>query len=55
MTAPCKGCDRRTVHPNCHSTCKAYKEYAEERNRINAQKLERGVILGYAKERQKRR
>ena len=40
MNAPCKDCERRTVHPNCHATCEQYKAYAEERNVIRSKYLE---------------
>lgn len=36
MVAPCQGCERRTVHPNCHATCQEYLAYNLERQRIRA-------------------
>lgn len=34
MMPPCKGCERRTVHPNCHATCKEYSAFNIERQKI---------------------
>jgi len=36
MVAPCQGCERRTVHPNCHATCDQYLAYNLERQQIRA-------------------
>ena len=36
MVAPCQGCERRTVHPNCHATCQEYLAYNLERQQIRA-------------------
>lgn len=33
--SPCKDCEDRTVQPNCHTTCIAYKRYRAERERVN--------------------
>lgn len=38
MTAPCRGCPDR--HECCWSDCPKYKEYREERDRINKLKRE---------------
>lgn len=27
VTSPCKGCDERTVEPNCHTLCERYIAY----------------------------
>ena len=34
MTAPCKGCDRRTVSPNCHETCVHYLDFRYRQDEI---------------------
>ena len=38
MTAPCRGCPDR--HECCWSDCPKYKEYREERDRINEMRRE---------------
>lgn len=30
MTAPCKGCQNRTVEPNCHMGCEKYLAFRRE-------------------------
>ena len=32
---PCKGCQDRTVTPNCHSTCSRYLEYRAYQDKKN--------------------
>ena len=32
---PCKGCTKRTVHPNCHMTCTAYLEFRAYQDKKN--------------------
>lgn len=34
MKPPCKGCQSRTVSPNCNETCEAYLAYHAEREMI---------------------
>ncbi len=29
----CMGCDSRTAEPNCHMTCRVYKNYVDELHR----------------------
>lgn len=36
MQSPCYNCERR--HPNCHSECKEYAEFARERAEFNAKR-----------------
>ena len=36
MNAPCKNCPDRT--PDCHSTCKDYKDYMIENEKIKAER-----------------
>ena len=54
MTAPCKNCERRTVHPNCHANCQEYKEFVEQRNKYNSQKLEHIRLLDYIAEKNRK-
>lgn len=43
--APCKGCQARTVEPNCHTACSQYLEY---RSAIDAAAAAKGPNLdGY--------
>ena len=37
-TAPCKGCNDRTIY--CHGFCPAYAEYEQERRAIREKRLE---------------
>ena len=46
MRAPCQHCERRTVRPNCHAACAAYKQFAAERERARRRKAEAGVAAG---------
>lgn len=43
-----KDCPKRTVHPNCHSTCPDYKEFhdknTEEREAIRRKKAEEAML-----------
>ena len=32
--SPCRGCEDRTVVPNCHTNCIEYKRYCAERERV---------------------
>ena len=34
LKPPCKGCQSRTVSPNCHEICEAYLAYHAERELI---------------------
>lgn len=43
MQSPCYNCERR--HPNCHSECKEYAEFARQRAEINAKKHEESRLL----------
>lgn len=43
MQSPCYNCERR--HPNCHSECEEYAEFARERAEINAKKHEESRLL----------
>lgn len=50
MVSPCKGCERRTVRPNCHGTCGSYKRYVAERELIRTRREEDGKIIGAIRE-----
>ena len=45
MTAPCKNCERRTIHPNCHATCEEYKRFSQERRTISARRLDESMKM----------
>lgn len=53
MNPPCQGCERRTVRPNCHATCKEYAEFVNERNKYHENRRKDDVILNYVKDRHK--
>lgn len=53
MNPPCQGCERRTVRPNCHATCKEYTEFVKERNKCHENRRKDDVILNYVKDRHK--
>ena len=50
-TAPCKNCERRTIHPNCHATCEQYVNFINEHRKYQLAKQDDNVFLGYVKER----
>lgn len=33
MEGPCEKCEERTVSPNCHTNCMAYKKWNDERKK----------------------
>ena len=55
MKSPCKGCERRTVHPNCHGTCEEYKAYATQQNERYKRVMQESEITGYIKAANERR
>ncbi len=40
MESPCKECEDRTVTPNCHDHCIAYKRWQAERHKAFERKRE---------------
>ena len=50
-TAPCKNCERRTIHPNCHATCEQYANFINEHRKYQRSKQDEEIILSYIKER----
>lgn len=40
MKSPCKGCEDRTVEPNCHMTCDRYLAYEASRKELYKAKLD---------------
>lgn len=48
---PCKGCERRTVHPNCHATCEAYKQFVAEQSSANDNRRRYNQYWDYVKHR----
>jgi hypothetical protein len=53
--SPCKGCESRTVHPNCHAACAKYAEFINDHQKYAKQKRENEIVLGYIKERKLKR
>ena len=54
--SPCKGCLKRSVHPNCHITCDLYAEFVHNRQMCNEQRRKKNAICDYIKmKKQKRR
>ncbi len=47
INSPCKGCERRTVKPNCHATCQDYKDFVIKRQEYLAAKRKDNVICEY--------
>ena len=47
--SPCKGCLRRSAHPNCHITCDLYSEFVHYRQMYNAERQKKGIICEYIK------
>ena len=49
--SPCwnngKGCDKRTVSPNCHETCKDYNDWVLERAKCQINNATQKAYLGY--------
>lgn len=43
----CKGCEERTIEPNCHMTCERYLEALEEHHRIRDQKIREKHVWDY--------
>ena len=41
MKGPCLNCTKRTIQPNCHSTCEAYLNYRKQLNEINEKRQSR--------------
>ena len=40
----CKGCQSRTVEPNCHMTCEIYMEYVRE-HRLEMEEAQKDSIF----------
>lgn len=47
--SPCKGCLKRSAHPNCHITCDLYAEFVHYRQMYNAERQKKGIICEYIK------
>ena len=52
--SPCKGCLRRTAHPNCHITCDLYAEFVHYRQMYNAERQKRNIICDYIKKKREK-
>lgn len=55
MIKCCKGCEERTVEPNCHMTCERYLEAVEEADRIREERRKDFYLAAYANEQKARR
>jgi len=51
----CKGCERRTVRPNCHATCAEYAKYKTELARARKHERKDEEVIAYLKDRKARR
>lgn len=38
--SPCKDCEDRSVSPNCHTNCTAYKRWCSERQKARSREKE---------------
>ena len=52
--SPCKGCLRRSAHPNCHITCDLYAEFVHYRQTMNDAKRKKDVLCEYITKRRER-
>lgn len=53
MTAPCKGCTKRS-YPKCYSECPEYQAFQARKEELNKVKDHYRQISGYAHERSQR-
>ncbi len=51
----CKGCEDRTVEPNCHVTCERYLEALADRRSITKAAMAEKVIYDYVRENKAKR
>lgn len=42
-----KGCEKRSASPNCHETCREYKEWVSERAEEQKENLRQKAYLDY--------
>ena len=54
MKSPCRGCEDRTISPNCHTNCIAYRAFLAEKKKINEKRME-FTILFHENEQEKRK
>ncbi len=52
--APCKNCERRVAHPNCHATCQDYKDFIVERQKYREERQKQSLIAEYVKQRKEK-
>lgn len=52
--SPCKGCLKRSAHPNCHITCDLYAEFVHYRQTLNDAKRKKDVLCEYITKRRER-
>lgn len=43
--SPCVDCEERTVSPNCHTNCIAYREWTGERKKENKRRDEFQILF----------
>lgn len=53
--SPCKGCLKRSAHPNCHITCDLYAEFVHYRQMYNADRRKKGLIYEYIKKKHEKK
>lgn len=51
---PCKDCERRRAHPNCHATCQDYKAFVIERQKYQEERRKNSIIAEYVKQKHDR-
>lgn len=51
---PCKNCERRRAHPNCHATCQPYKDFVNSRTEYLEMRHKQSVVWEYIKSKEKR-
>ena len=54
LQSPCKGCLKRSAHPNCHITCDLYADFVHFRQTYNDQRQKSNIIFDYIKRRNKK-
>lgn len=54
MKPPCKNCESRRAHPNCHATCQKYKDFVNSRTEYLEMRHKQSVVWEYIKQKQKK-
>lgn len=45
LESPCKGCEDRTISPNCHTNCIAYAEFRAEKDKERKRRSEFEILF----------